>query len=89
VSDQGDVAGKRIGELLAEAGLTEILPGDFSLRVKEAKRALMGRLYELLQLRSNDLESRSVAHSIGTLRHVERTLGGEPPASATVPDQKS
>ncbi len=65
---------QRVWTSLLEAGLIDIPPDDFPDRVKEAKAVVMGRLGELLQLKSNIQERESAAHSLATLKKLETTL---------------
>lgn len=59
---------------LAEAGLTEIRPGEIPERIKEAKHVAMGRLSELLESANRARERESVAQSLGTLKKLEDAL---------------
>lgn len=59
---------------LADAGLIEISPDQFPERIKEAKRVAIGRLGELLELKSGIEEQQCVAHSLGTLKRLETIL---------------
>lgn len=59
---------------LVEAGLLDIPPNQFAQRIKDAKRAVMGRLSELLERRNNIQERESAAYSLATLRKLETTL---------------
>lgn len=65
---------QRLWISLLEAGLIDIPADDISDRIKEAKAAVMGRLGELLQLKSNIQERESAAHSLATLKKLETTL---------------
>jgi len=65
---------RSIWNRLFEAGLTEIKPGDFPERIKEAKYVAMERLSELLESANRVRERESVAQSVGTLRKLEKTL---------------
>jgi len=66
---------ERIWKLLSEAGLLEIAIDDFPSRIKEAKDIVMGRLGELLAVRTETQECQSAAYSLATLKELENTLG--------------
>jgi hypothetical protein len=65
---------QRLWRSLLEAGLIDIPPDHFADRVKEAKAVVMGRLGELLHVKSNIQERESAAHSLATLKKLETTL---------------
>jgi hypothetical protein len=60
--------------LLSEAGLVDIPTDEFSERVKEAKKAVMARLGELLESATDIEERDSVAYSLATLKKIETAL---------------
>jgi len=65
---------QRLWTSLLEAGLIDIPADDVPDRIKEAKAVVMGRLGELLQLKNNVQERESAAHSLATLKKLEKTL---------------
>ena len=65
---------QRLWTSLLEAGLIDIPADDVPDRIKEAKAVVIGRLGELLQLKSNVQERESAAHSLATLKKLETTL---------------
>ena len=70
----GQSGKERAWSLLSEAGLVDIPSDEFSERVKEAKKAVMDRLGELLES-ATDLEERdSAACSLATLKKLETAL---------------
>jgi hypothetical protein len=60
--------------VLSEAGLIDIPPDEFAERIKEAKRVVMGRLGELLEVTTDIQERDSAAYSLATLKKLERTV---------------
>lgn len=60
--------------LLSEAGLVDIPSDEFSERVKEAKKAVMDRLGELLETTVHIEERDSAAYSLATLKKLETAL---------------
>jgi hypothetical protein len=66
---------QQVWSLLSEAGLVDIPTDEFSERVKEAKKAVMDRLGELLDEATTDIEERdSAAYSLATLKKLESAL---------------
>jgi hypothetical protein len=65
---------ERVWRVLSEAGLIDIPPDEFAERIKEAKRVVMGRLSELLELTTKTQERESAAYSLATLKKLERTV---------------
>ena len=65
---------ERVWKLLSRAGLVDITLDEFPERIKEAKRAVMGRLSELLELTTDARESQSAAYSLATLKRLETTV---------------
>ena len=65
---------QRDWSLLSEAGLVDIPTDEFSQRVKEAKKAVMDRLGELLETTSDIEERASAAYSLATLKELEIAL---------------
>ena len=68
-SDKGQV-----WTLLSKAGLLDIPTDQFSQRVREAKKAVMERLSELLEVTTDVGERDSTAYSLATLKKLEATL---------------
>jgi hypothetical protein len=66
---------QRVRKSLTDAGLVEIKLDQFPDRIREVKHIAMGRLDELLELKTDDEERQYVAHSLGTLKRLETTLG--------------
>ena len=60
--------------LLSEAGLVDIPTDGFSERVKEAKKAVMDRLGQLLEATNGNEERDSAAYSLATLKKLENAL---------------
>ena len=68
-------SGKQPGwSLLSEAGLVDIPTDEFSERVKEAKKAVIDRLGELLETTADIEERDSAAYSLATLKKLETAL---------------
>jgi len=65
---------QHVWSLLSEAGLVDIPAEDYSKRVKEAKKAVMDRLGELLESRTDVEERESAAYSLATLKKLETAL---------------
>ena len=65
---------QQVWSLLSEAGLVDIPTDEFSERVKEAKKAVMDRLGELLESTSDIEERDSAACSLATLKKLETAL---------------
>ena len=59
---------------LSEAGLVDIPTDEFAERVKEAKKAVMHHLGELLESTTNTKERESAAYSLATLKKLEAAL---------------
>jgi len=66
---------QRVWESLTRAGLVEIKLDEFPERIKEVKHVALGRLGELLELKTGIQERQTVAHSLGFLKKLETTLG--------------
>lgn len=64
----------QVWSLLSEAGLVDIPTDEFSERVKEAKKAVMDRLGELLESTTDIEERDSAAYSLATLKKLETAL---------------
>jgi hypothetical protein len=62
---------KRVGNGAVES---ERRPDDFAQRIKEAKHFVIGRLGELLEVRSGAAECESAASSLGRLKDLEMSL---------------
>jgi hypothetical protein len=65
---------ERVWRVLSEAGLIDIPPDEFAVRIKEAKHVVMGRLSELLQATTDIQECESAAYSLATLKKLEGTV---------------
>jgi hypothetical protein len=65
---------QQVWTLLSEAGLVDIPTDEFSERVKEAKKAVMDRLGELLESTTEIEERDSAAYSLATLKKLETAL---------------
>jgi hypothetical protein len=65
---------QQVWTLLSEAGLVDIPTDEFSERVKEAKKAVMDRLGELLESTTDIEERDSAAYSLATLKRLETAL---------------
>lgn len=71
--DENNKAHRRENSL-TEAGLVEIGPDQFPEKIRDVKRVAIGRLGELLELKTGLEEQRYVAHSLGTLKRLERAI---------------
>lgn len=60
---------------LLEAGFLDIPPDQFVDRIKEAKHVVIGRLSELLQVKTDIRERESAACSLATLKKMETIVG--------------
>lgn len=69
-----DTKNQRVWESLKKAGLVEIKLDEFPEKIKEVKRATLGRLGELLELNNDIQEQESVAHSLGLLKKMETAV---------------
>ena len=65
---------EQVWSQLSEAGLVDIPTDGFSERVKEAKKAVMDRLGQLLQATTDIEERDSAAYSLATLKKLENAL---------------
>jgi DNA-binding ferritin-like protein len=72
---------------LMEAGLVEIRIDEFRERIRDVKHVAMGRLAELLELKTGSQEQQSVAHLLGFLKRLETTLQED--ARLPKPEQSS
>ena len=82
---------QRVWESLSEAGLVEIRVDEFRERIEKVKHVAMGRLVELLELKTGSQEQQSVAHSLGFLKRLETTLRADasrPKAESSRPPEK-
>jgi hypothetical protein len=82
---------QQVWSLLSEAGLVDIPTDEFSKRIKEAKKAVMDRLGELLELTSDIGERDSAAYSLATLKKLETALQRKGTPHRTIeepPDKK-
>jgi 3-dehydroquinate dehydratase len=67
-------------KVLSEAGLVEIRLDEFSERIQDVKRIVIGRLRELLDFETARKERESAAYSLGTLKGLElKVLANAPP----------
>ena len=73
MSDENNKAYRR-GNSLTDSGLVEIGPDQFPEKIRDVKRLAIGRLGELLQLKTGLEEQRYVAHSLGTLKRLEKAI---------------
>ena len=73
MSDENNKAYRR-GNSLTDSGLVEIGPDQFPEKIRDVKRLAIGRLEELLQLKTGLEEQRYVAHSLGTLKRLEKAI---------------
>jgi len=69
-----NLGNNKVCTLLWEAGLVDIPTDEFSERVKEAKKAVMDRLGELLESTTDIEERDSAAYSLATLKKLETAL---------------
>jgi hypothetical protein len=81
---------QQVWALLSEAGLGDIPTDEFPQRVKEAKKAVMDRLGELLESTTDVKERDSAACSLATLKKLETALQrrGSPHTADCVDDSK-
>jgi hypothetical protein len=84
-----EIKTQRVWKSLADAGLVEINLHQFSDRIREVKHIAMGRLNELLELKTNDEERQGVAQSLGTLKRLETTLSTADCSPRRVPPEPS
>jgi hypothetical protein len=68
---------QQVWSVLSEAGLVDIPTDEFSERVKEAKKAVMDRLGELLESKTDIEERDAAAYSLATLKKLETALQGK------------
>jgi hypothetical protein len=60
--------------VLSEAGLVEIRLDEFAERIRDVKRMVTGRLFDLLNFNTGVQERESAAYSLGTLKGLELKL---------------
>jgi hypothetical protein len=77
-SKNDETDAQQVWKSLAEAGLDEIALDEFPARIKAVKLVVMGRLSELLELKTGVQERDSAAYSLGTLKNLEATLQPDP-----------
>lgn len=65
----------RLRSSLSQAGFLDIAPDEFADRIKQAKQVVIGRLSELLQVKTDLRERESAACSLATLKKLETTVG--------------
>ena len=83
---------QQVWTLLSEAGLVDIPTDKFSECVKDAKKAIMDRLGELLASTTHVEERDAAAYSLATLKKLEAALqqrGSHHRADPVVDDRKS
>ena len=78
---------QRVWKSLTDAGLLEIKPDEFPDKLKKVKRVAIGWLGELLERQNAVRERESVAHSLGTLKRLENTLGTDAQSSRVETEQ--
>jgi len=82
---------QQVWTLLSEAGLVDIPTDEFSERVKDAKKAIIDRLGELLASTTDVEQRNSTAYSLATLKKLETALqrtASPHPADCPVADTK-
>jgi len=86
-SPNEQVQTQRVWKSLTEAGLLEIKLDEFPDKLKKVKRVAIGWLGELLERQNAVRERESVAHSLGTLKRLENTLGTDAQSSRVETEQ--
>jgi hypothetical protein len=72
----------QVWRVLSEAGLVEIPLDEFAERIRDVKRIVAGRLFDLLNFNTGVQERESVAYSLGTLKGLElKVLANAPKPS--------
>lgn len=61
----------QVWRVLSEAGLVEIRLDEFAERIRDVKRIVTGRLFDLLNCNTGVQERESAAYSLGTLKGLE------------------
>ncbi len=61
----------QVWSVLSEAGLVEIRLDEFAERIRDVKRMVTGRFFDLLNLNTGVQERESAAYSLGTLKGLE------------------
>jgi hypothetical protein len=61
----------QVWRVLSEAGLVEIRLDEFAERIKDVKRIVTRRLFDLLDFDTGVEERESAAYSLGTLKRLE------------------
>lgn len=61
----------QVWRALSEAGLVEIPLDEFAERIRDVKRIVTGRLFDLLNFNTGVQERESAAYSLGTLKRLE------------------
>ena len=64
----------QVWRVLSEAGLVEIPLDEFAERIRDVKRIVTGRLFDLLNFNTGVQERESAAYSLGTLKGLELKL---------------
>ena len=62
---------QQVWRVLSEAGLVEIRLDEFAERIRDVKRIVTGRLFDLLNCNTGVRERESAAYSLGTLKGLE------------------
>jgi hypothetical protein len=61
----------QVWRVLSEAGLVEIRLDEFAERIRDVKRIVAERLFDLLNFNTGVQERESAAYSLGTLKGLE------------------
>jgi hypothetical protein len=79
VNRSDDEPDEQVWRVLSEAGLVEIRLDEFAERIRDVKRIVTGRLFDLLNFNTGVEERESAAYSLGTLRGLELKVLANPP----------
>jgi hypothetical protein len=71
VNRSDDEPDEQVWRVLSEAGLVEIRLDEFAERIRDVKRIVTGRLFDLLNFNTGVEERESAAYSLGTLKGLE------------------
>jgi len=69
----------QVWRVLSEAGLVEIRLDEFAERIKDVKRIVTRRLFDLLDFNTGVQERESAAYSLGTLKRLELKVQANAP----------
>jgi hypothetical protein len=69
----------QVWRVLSEAGLVEIPLDEFAERIRDVKRIVTGRLFDLLNFNIGVQERESAAYSLGTLKELELKVQANAP----------